>query len=66
MATKKTDVTIRGVPLVLRDQLRRRADSRGQSMSQYVLEILKSHLARPTVAEWVADIGKLPPKRKGA
>ncbi len=30
-------------------------------MSQYVIEILKDDLARPTVAEWVAEVGKLPP-----
>jgi len=30
-------------------------------MSQYVIEILKDDLARPTVAEWVAGVGKLPP-----
>ncbi len=30
-------------------------------MSQYVIEILKDDLARPTVAEWAAEVGKLPP-----
>ena len=61
MSTKKTDVQIRGVPVALRERLRRRADGKGLSMSQYVIEILKDDLARPTVAEWAAEVGKLPP-----
>ncbi|TMF72778.1 MAG: hypothetical protein E6I18_16685 [Chloroflexi bacterium] len=58
---KKADVQIRGVPLALRERLRRRADGKGLSMSQYVIEILKDDLARPTIAEWAAEVGKLPP-----
>jgi len=61
VASKKTDVQIRGVPVTLRERLRRRADSKGLSMSQYVIEILADDLARPTVAEWVATVGKSPP-----
>lgn len=61
MRAKKTDVQIRGVPVALRERLRRRADSMGLSMSQYVIEILTDDLARPTVAEWVAEVGKQPP-----
>ena len=30
-------------------------------MSQYVIEMLKDDLARPTVGEWAAEVGKLPP-----
>ena len=61
MASRKTDLQIRGVPVALRERLRRRADRMGLSMSQYVIEILKDDLARPTVAEWAAEVGKLPP-----
>ena len=61
VASKKTDVQIRGVPVTLRERLRRRADSKGLSMSQYVIEILADDLSRPTVAEWVAAVGKSPP-----
>jgi len=61
MTGKKTDVQLRGVPVGLRDRLRRRADSRRLSMSQYVIEILQDDLARPTVAEWAAEVGKHPP-----
>jgi post-segregation antitoxin (ccd killing protein) len=61
MAGRKTDLQIRGMPVVLRDRLRRRADARGLSMSQYVIEILADDLARPTVAEWAAEVGKSRP-----
>ena len=61
MAGKKTDVQLRGVPVALRERLRKRADANGVSMSQYVIEILKDDLARPTVADWVAEVGKHPP-----
>jgi plasmid stability protein len=61
MASRRTDLQIRGIPVALRERLRRRAARRGLSMSQYVIEILTDDLARPTVAEWVAEVGKLPP-----
>jgi hypothetical protein len=57
---KKTDVQLRGVPLVLRERLRKRADSKGLSMSQYVIEMLTDDLARPSLAEWLAEVGKSP------
>jgi hypothetical protein len=61
VAGRKTDVQLRGVPVALRERLRKRANSKGLSMSQYVIEILADDLARPTVAEWAAEVGKLPP-----
>jgi len=30
-------------------------------MSQYVIELLNDDLARPSIAEWAAEVGKLPP-----
>ena len=61
MASRRTDLQIRGIPVALRERLRRRAGRKGLSMSQYVIEMLKDDLSRPTVAEWVAEVGKLPP-----
>ena len=61
MPARKTDLQIRGVPVALRERLRRRAAGKGVSMSQYVIEILKDDLARPAMAEWLAEVGKLPP-----
>lgn len=61
VVARKTDLQIRGVPVALRDRLRRRAAGEGLSMSQYVIEILTDDLARPTMSEWLAEVGKLPP-----
>ena len=61
MVGKKTDVQLRGVPVALRDRLRKRADSKGLSMSQYVIEILAVDLARPPLSEWLAEVGKARP-----
>jgi post-segregation antitoxin (ccd killing protein) len=61
MTAKKTELQIRGIPVALRERLRRRAEGKGLSMSQYVIEILKDDLAAPTIAEWAAEVGKLPP-----
>jgi plasmid stability protein len=60
MPAKKTDVQVRGVPVALRERLRKRADSKGLSMSQYVIEILTDDLARPSLAEWLGEVGKSP------
>jgi hypothetical protein len=61
MAGRKTDLQIRGVPVALRDRLRRRADGKRLSMSQYVIQILQDDLSRPTLDGWLAEVGKLPP-----
>jgi hypothetical protein len=61
MAGRKTDLQIRGVPVALRDRLRRRAEGKRLSMSQYVIQILQDDLSRPTLEEWLAEVGKLPP-----
>ena len=61
MVARRTDLQIRGVPVTLRERLRRRAAGKGVSMSQYVIEILKDDLERPTMAEWLAEVRKLPP-----
>ncbi|HEV8228565.1 MAG TPA: hypothetical protein VGQ86_01300 [Candidatus Limnocylindria bacterium] len=58
---RTTDLQIRGVPVTLRDRLRRRADGKGVSMSQYVIEMLKDDLDRPTFEEWLAKLHALPP-----
>ncbi len=54
--SRKTDVQIRGVPLSIRDKLRRRAASKGTSMSQYVIDLLRDDLSRPTIAEWLESL----------
>jgi post-segregation antitoxin (ccd killing protein) len=57
---RKTDLQIRGLPVVLREKLRRRAVGKGVSMSQYVTELLKDDLALPTIDEWLEETKDLP------
>src|SRR3989442_8383627 len=58
---KKAHLQIRGIPTALRDRLRRRAAGKGMSMNQYVIEGLTDDLAPPPMAQWVAEVRKLPP-----
>ncbi len=57
---KKVDLQVRGMPGPLRDRLRKRADGKGLSMSQYVIQIIRDDLDRPTMEEWRAQWRKLP------
>ncbi len=58
---RRYDVQIRGVPGELRERLHRRAASKGTSMSQYVIQVLKDDLERPTLADWLEEVRRLPP-----
>lgn len=58
---RTTDLQIRGIPVALRDSLRRRAARKGVSMSQYVVEKLRADLARPSLDEWLDDLRTLRP-----
>ncbi|HYK97300.1 MAG TPA: hypothetical protein VEU77_02805 [Candidatus Acidoferrales bacterium] len=55
-----TDLQIRGVPVALRERLRRRASRKGVSMSQYVTDLLDEDLAKPTIKEWLDEVAALP------
>lgn len=57
---RTTDLQIRGVPVPLRDRLRRRAERKGVSMSQYVTDLLDEDLAMPTIEEWLDEVAALP------
>lgn len=57
---RTTDLQIRGIPVSLRERLRRRATRKGVSMSQYVIEQLKADLALPTLDEWLDEVARLP------
>jgi len=57
---RTTDLQIRGLPMTLREKLRRRAVGKGVSMSQYVTTLLKDDLALPTIDEWLDEVSRLP------
>ncbi|MXX77823.1 MAG: hypothetical protein F4Z33_02290 [Gemmatimonadales bacterium] len=49
-------ITIRDVPEEVRDRLKVRAASRGQSMQGYLRGELTRLVAKPTVEEWVESV----------
>jgi len=49
-------ITIRDVPEEVRDRLKVRAASRGQSMQQYLRGELTRLVEKPTVEEWVESV----------
>ena len=58
----KVDLQIRGMPIGLRDRVRRRARSKGVSMSRYVIDLLSDDSERPaTINEWLAEVMNDPP-----
>ena len=57
MARRTTDLQTRGIPVSLRERVRRRAGRKGVSMTQYVIERLQEDLALPTIDEWLDERG---------
>ncbi len=57
---RTTDLQIRGIPVQLRELLRRRAGRKGVPMSQLVIDLLKRELELPTMEEWLAETRDLP------
>lgn len=55
-----TDLQIRGIPVALRERLRRRAARKGVSMSQYVVQKLEEDLALPSMDDWLDEVAALP------
>ena len=51
-------ITIRDVPVHVRDEIARRAKLRDQSTGEYVLELLSAHVVRPDSAEILARVKK--------
>lgn len=59
-ATRTTDLQVRGIPVALRERLRRRASRKGVSMSQYVVQRLEQDLALPPMDDWLDAVAALP------
>ncbi len=56
-------IQVKNVPEDLHDELRRRAASRHQSVRQYLLELIRRDLARPTLEEWFDRVESREPVR---
>lgn len=52
MKAKTTDLQIRGIPIDLRDELRRKARSNGSSMSDYLIRLIDRDVKTLTWDEW--------------
>ncbi len=56
-----TNIQIRGVPVTLRDKLKRRARKQGRSMSDYLIQLIERDLAVPTPDEFYARLRRRKP-----
>ncbi len=61
MKPKTTDLQIRGIPVAMRDKLRRKAQSKGISMSQYLIDLIDREIDTVPLDEWLAMVRKNPP-----
>lgn len=55
-----SNIQVRNVDADEHEALRRRAESAGMSISQYVLELIRRDLRRPGRAEWLTMLRSLP------
>lgn len=62
------DLLIRGVPAETHEELKRRADAAGTSLQAYVRSLLDQHTSKPSMTEWIENLGELPrhPTASGA
>lgn len=57
---RTTDLQIRGIPVTTRDALRRKAESKGVSMSQYLVDLIREDVEKMDVADWIEMMLKRP------
>jgi len=65
MKAKTTDLQIRGIPIATRDKLRRKAESKGVSMSKYLIDLIDAEVETMPLDEWFALVRKDPPDDLG-
>ncbi len=58
-----SNIQIKNVPEALHAQARKRAADNGQTLREYVLELLRHDLARPSLDEWLAHTSSREPVR---
>ena len=61
MKAKTTDLQIRGIPVSVRDTLKRKAESKGVSMSQYLIELIQRDVQTMPLDKWIAWVKTNPP-----
>ena len=55
-----SNLQIKNVPEDLHAELRRRADARGMTLRDYVLDLLRRDVARPDMQEWLDRVASRP------
>jgi plasmid stability protein len=56
-----SNVQVKHIPDDVHEQLRARAAQQGTTISDYVLELIRRDLKRPSRKEWLAQVAALPP-----
>jgi plasmid stability protein len=59
-------IQVKDVPEPLHAKLRRRAERSGKSIRDYVLDLIRRDLARPSREDWLAAVERLVPLDLGA
>ena len=55
------NLQIKNLPAPLHEELRRRARQRGQTLRDYVLELIRRDQLLPTPEDWLEEVKSLPP-----
>jgi plasmid stability protein len=58
------DILIRNLPQPVHAELTRRAAAQDKSLRAYVVEVLATHAATPSVSDWLEMVRTLPPARE--
>jgi predicted DNA-binding protein len=59
---KKTNLQIRGMPVPLRDEVSRRAAKKGQTMSQYLTELIERRIKEEeSLEKWLDEVRRWEP-----
>lgn len=59
------NVQVKGVPEEVHAELRRRADARGWTVRDYLLDLIVRDQRRPTREEWLQRLHQVPPAEEG-
>lgn len=58
-----SNLQVKNVEPELHDQLRSRAAAQGSTISEYVLELIRKDLRKPSRTDWLATAAQLPRHR---
>lgn len=59
--TRKTNLQIRGISTELHDKVRKQAEKRGQTMSEYLMDLIRNAPDQPSMEEWLEEVRRWKP-----